>query len=112
MTSILIPLGMIFIATWVGAFGALYLKKGSSISLKKIFTNFKLIFGLSLYGLASAIFIYALKFGELSILYPMTALSYIWVAILSYYLLKEKITKQKLAGIALIIIGVALLALK
>lgn len=47
---------------------------------------------------------------QYSILYPMTAITYIWTAIISHRLLGEKISKRALLGIVLICIGVVLLA--
>ena len=102
----------IIIATWIGAFGALFLKKGSHFKLKDAYKNYPLILGLLLYGLSSILFIYILRFGELSIIYPLTSLSYVWVIILSIWLLKEKITKLKWLGIIFIILGVILLSLR
>lgn len=102
----------IIIATWIGAFGALFLKKGSNFKFKEFYKNYTLFFGLLLYGLSSILFIYTLRFGELSIIYPLTSLSYVWVICLSIWFLKEKITKRKWLGIIFIIIGVILLGLR
>ncbi|GIU68963.1 MAG: hypothetical protein KatS3mg002_0199 [Candidatus Woesearchaeota archaeon] len=93
-----------------------FLKKGSKefhikISLRNIFDilkNHNLIIGIFFYGLSSLIFIMVLRITDLSIAYPMTSLAYIFVTLLSYKLLKEKINAYKIIGIILIIIGVVL----
>jgi uncharacterized membrane protein len=97
----------------MGAFGSLYLKFGSKkkISLKEIFKNYEIIIGFLLYGGSTIPFIAALKFGELSFVYPLTALSYVWVTILSKKYLNEKITKNKVFGILLIMLGILLISL-
>jgi drug/metabolite transporter (DMT)-like permease len=53
--------------------------------------------------------ILALRDGELSTLYPIIAMSYVWVDLLSMYFFHEKMNIWKAGGIALIIGGVALL---
>lgn len=106
-------IGLVIIGTFIGAVGSLYLKKGSStISLKilELIQNYQLILGVILYLLSSVFFIAALKYGELSTLYPITSLSYIWISFLSIKFLKEKMNKYKWMGIFLIILGVIFLA--
>jgi uncharacterized membrane protein len=56
-------------------------------------------------------FIYAVKHGELSVLYPFVATSYIWANLLAMKYLDEKMNKLKWLGIVFIIIGVGLIAL-
>jgi drug/metabolite transporter (DMT)-like permease len=65
--------------------------------------------GYALYGVMTVILVIALRHGELSVLYPVIALSYIWVAILSVLIFHESMNGFKIAGIALIIAGVAVL---
>ncbi|MBT4540500.1 EamA family transporter [Candidatus Woesearchaeota archaeon] len=101
-------------ATFMGATGSLLLKIGSSkfkLEIKALITNYALIFGLGLYGLASILFIIALKYGDLSYLYPFISLSYIWTALLSVKYLKEDMNKWKWISIIIIIIGVSFIGL-
>lgn len=65
--------------------------------------------GYALYAVMTVILVVALRHGELSVLYPIIALSYIWVAILSVIVFHESMNGFKVAGIALIIAGVAVL---
>ncbi|MAF34587.1 hypothetical protein CMO91_01950 [Candidatus Woesearchaeota archaeon] len=58
-----------------------------------------------MYALGAAILIYALTGGELTLLYPVIATSYIWVNILAYFLFQEPLTFTKWIGIASIIAG-------
>ena len=57
----------------------------------------------------AVLMVYALRHGELSILYPLIALGYVWVAILSVLVFHETMNAMKLAGIAIIVAGVAVL---
>ena len=110
---------LLIVASIVGAFGSLFLKIGSNHiithgGLKKLILNiknYKLIFGAFLYGLSSVFFIMALRLGDLSMVYPMTSLTYVFITILSSIYLKERITKYKVAGVGFIILGVILVTL-
>lgn len=78
-------------------------------NLVAIVTNWMLMAGYALYGLNTLLMVLALREGELSMLYPIIALTYVWVTLLSYTLLREPPNAFKNAGIALIVIGVAVL---
>ena len=102
-------IGLVIFGTLVGSFGPILLKKASSKQLLKISslaTNYHLMGSVALYAVGIMIFIPALKGGDLSVLYPFAALSYIWVSLLSVKFLGERMNKLKWLGIALIIIGV------
>jgi len=114
MTTQLWAIGLVILATLVGAFGPILLKKASAKSLSKISSlaaNYHLFGGIALYGLGTVLFIPSLKGGDLSVLYPFVALTYIWVSFLSVKFLNEKMNKFKWFGIALIIIGVSLIGI-
>lgn len=106
--------GLVVAATLVGAFGPILLKRASAEKLSKIsalIKNYNLFGGVALYALGTLLFIPALKGGELSVLYPFVALSYVWVSLLSMKFLGEKMNKLKWLGIALIIIGVSFIGI-
>ncbi len=72
-------------------------------------TSASLIAGLILYGVGALMMVLALQHGELSVLYPVISLSYVWVAILSVLVFHEHMNVFRLAGISVIILGVAIL---
>jgi len=112
MPTQLWAIGLVILATLVGAFGPILLKKASEKKLSKIsslMTNYPLFGGVSLYAIGTILFIPALKGGDLSVLYPLVALGYIWVSLLSVKFLGEKMNSMKWFGIASIIIGVSLI---
>ena len=114
MATQLFAVGLVIFGTFVMSFGTILLKKGSSKQLLKISslaTNYSLMGGVALYGIGTMIFIPALKRGDLSVLYPFAALSYIWVSLLSVKFLGERMNKLKWLGIVLIIIGVAFIGI-
>ena len=99
-------------AAVLGALGQLNFKLGSDKLTFKIFDIIKnkfLIIGVILYGISTVMFIVSLKGGELSVLYPLIATSYVWATILAKKVLKEDINMYKTTGILLIIIGVAVI---
>jgi drug/metabolite transporter (DMT)-like permease len=74
-----------------------------------IFTNPAILGGYCLYGIFTVLFVYALRHGELSILYPLISLAYVWVAIIGAVAFHEAMNPLKLTGIAIIMAGVTVL---
>jgi drug/metabolite transporter (DMT)-like permease len=104
---------MVFGCTVLGAAAQIFMKLGANHlahpGLIGMVTNLPLLSGLVLYGLSTVLLVLALKDGELSLLYPVIALTYVWVTVLSLLLLHDKPDPYKLAGIAIIVIGVSVL---
>lgn len=103
---------LVFACTVLGAAAQILMKVGMahfSPEPWKIATNVPLVAGYALYGINTLMLVLALKDGELSMLYPIIALTYVWVTLLSYALLPEKPNVYKNVGIATIVIGVAVL---
>ena len=110
----LISIVLTLIACIIGAFGALYLKKSSqkfSFNIRLIMKNKSLIKGISLYIIATVFYVFALREGHLSVLYPMVSLTYIFIIMLSVKKLHEPLNKFKIIGTSLIIIGIILIGL-
>tara|TARA_Y100000310_G_scaffold258452_1_gene266865 strand:- start:50 stop:400 length:351 start_codon:yes stop_codon:yes gene_type:complete len=102
-------MGVIIVACFIGAYAALLLKKASakmSFSFKFLFSR-ELIISLSLYGFSTVLFVPALKFGELSVLYPLVATTYIWTSLFSVKFLGEKMNIWKWMGVLVVLIGVS-----
>jgi drug/metabolite transporter (DMT)-like permease len=108
---------LVVICTILGAAAQLLLKVGSAtVATDSLFTivwtmaaNPPLVAGLSLYGLSTVLFIYALRNEQLSLLYPLISLTYIWVTIVSVTVLDESLSWWKVSGVLVIVGGVALL---
>jgi drug/metabolite transporter (DMT)-like permease len=77
--------------------------------LKALVTNWELVLGYSLHACNAFLLILALRDGELSLLYPIIALTYVWVNILSMYFFHERPNLWKAVGILLVIGGVGML---
>jgi multidrug transporter EmrE-like cation transporter len=103
---------LVFACTILGAAAQILMKTGMTHfepRLAAILTNVPLIAGYALYGLNTLMLVLALRDGELSLLYPVIALTYVWVTLLSYWLLAERPNVLKNVGIAVIVIGVGVL---
>ena len=107
------PVGLVFCCTILGAAAQVLMKTGanhlSHPGLIGMATNLPLMAGYCLYGLSTLLLVLALKDGELSLLYPVIALTYVWVTVLSFLIFHEDINVWKLLGIVLIVSGVAVL---
>jgi drug/metabolite transporter (DMT)-like permease len=77
-----------------------------------IVSNPRLFVGYLLYGVNTFLMAAALKGRELSRLYPIIALTFVWVTILSVFELGEKLNVFRIAGIILIVGGVSVLGMK
>ncbi|MEK6809221.1 MAG: EamA family transporter [Nanoarchaeota archaeon] len=104
------PIVLVLIGGFYGALAPIYLKKGLNQWPKfrrKAFKN--IVIGIFIFGSALLPLIIALKFSDLSLLYPLTGLSYVWTAMYSAHFLKEKINGYTWTGVAFTVSGVFLI---
>ncbi|MEE9138122.1 MAG: EamA family transporter [candidate division NC10 bacterium] len=103
---------LVLITALLAAVGQLFFKWGAgsvSSNLWDWVLNWSLIVGLALHGVGFVLLVVALKHGNLSILYPVLATSYVWVALLSVRFLGEPFSTTQWIGTALIIGGISLI---
>jgi drug/metabolite transporter (DMT)-like permease len=113
MKNLRIGITLVIICTFLTALGEFLFKQSSESfqwDLVSLLTNYYLIFGFLVYGLGAILLILALKFGDLSVIYPFIALNFIWVMMISFWLLGENITKLKILAIIFVFFGVILIA--
>lgn len=105
-------IALVLITAFLAAVGQLLFKWGAasiSSDLWSWLINWPLIAGLALHGVGFVLLVIALKHGNLSILYPVLATSYIWVALLSVRFLSESFSMTQWIGIALVVGGISLI---
>ena len=109
---------LVSLSTILGATGQILMKKGADPNIHgmlptiiRIFTNFNLFVGYMLYALVAVLMVLALRKGQLSLLYPVIALTFVWVAILSVIIFHETLGPLRIAGITTVVLGVALLGM-
>jgi len=101
---------LIILTTGLTSFAQILYKKAWNQNPETILVNgigipgslpfYTLIFsGLSLYGLGFVFMSLAFKGGEVTVLYPIFASSYVWVVLLSNYYFVEPITLLKIIGV-------------
>lgn len=100
---------LVFGASIVGSFGAVFLKLGAVRTAGGgllTFLNSHLILGVSLYLGSSVFYGLGIRQGQLSVLYPMVALGYVWTLFWARLFFQERFTRQKLLGLSLVLLGV------
>ena len=112
MTVVLIVLFLSM--TLLGSSGCLLLKistkRGLTIGILLKTPNFYL--GAFCYFLSAVLNIILLKYMDYAIILPLTSITYVWSMIFAHFLLHEKITREKMSGMALIIAGIPFLFVK
>ena len=101
------------LSAFMGSIGQLEFKRGADdlqFDVKLLLTNYHLIIGVAIYFVSTVFYIYALSKGQLSILYPIVATSYIWTSIFAKIFLNEPINTTNWMGVFLILLGVTLIA--
>jgi len=112
------PVLLILLAVSLGAFGQILIKHGMrqfgaisglnlARSLQALFTPF-VAAGVGLYVISTLVGLLVLSRAPLSYAYPMIAVSYVIVVFLSWLIFGEKVTAMRMAGLALIVVGVVL----
>jgi multidrug transporter EmrE-like cation transporter len=108
---------LVFLCTVVGAAAQMLIKEGATTvkqpgflgAIVAMLTNPPLFAGYCLYGFNTILMVLALKDGELSLIYPVIALTYVWVELVSMFVFHEPMNAFKAIGITVIIAGVAVL---
>jgi small multidrug resistance pump len=108
--------GLVIFGTLLAAAAQVLIKRGATGLESKhvidMITNVNLMAGYALYAAFTLLLSLALRDTELSILYPIISLTFVWVAILSSVIFGEQLGPLKMIGIAIICCGVALLGSK
>ncbi len=104
---------MMFICTLFSSVAQLLYKAGVpklDFTIMSILTNYEILGGLLMYVIGAAIMIYALRNGEVSVLYPIIATSYIWVILFAGIIFNEHISFLKWFGVSVIILGIVFIS--
>jgi drug/metabolite transporter (DMT)-like permease len=107
-TPLVEGMALVFAASVVGSFGAVFLKLGAAKLDGTLlsFLNQRLALGVALFLGSSVFYTLGIRQGQLSVLYPMVSLGYIWALLWARLFFGESFTKPKLIGLSLILLGV------
>lgn len=115
MTKELVLYSLILLSSvFISSISQILLKKGAEReypSKIREYLNPYVMSGYALFFGCTLLSMYALKVVPLSMAPLLEAFGYIFVALLSFFFLKERFTKRQLIGTALIIAGVVVYAL-
>lgn len=111
---------LIIVSVILSACGQVAMKMGASslnsnqdmllLKFLSYFTNLPIMVGLTLYGLSAFIWIAALEKVQLSFAYPMAALGYVLVAVMSFFIFNEPMSLTRIVGLAIIVLGVVVIS--
>ncbi len=106
-------MALVLAASVVGSFGAVFLKFGAARVTRNplSFLNSRLALGVALYLGSSVFYFLGIRGGQLSILYPLVSLGYIWTLVWARIFFHEALTRQKFLGLGLILLGVVLVGM-
>ena len=97
--------------TLFGSLGALYFKKVSqSNGIKGLIRDKNLYIALAAYALSSILNVLILVVMDYAVVLPLCAITYVWTTILAVPYFKEKITTNKIIGMAFIFAGTAFIS--
>lgn len=114
MNKVLIYSCIYILGVVISAFAQTLLKKSANIEREskiKEYLNFKTIFAYGIFFGATLCTVLAYKYVPLSMGPILGTTEYLFVALLSYWLLKEKISKKKLIGLITIMLGVLIFSI-
>lgn len=101
---------IILVGSLIGSLGNLMVKLGANkYSFWRLWRSGYLWGGLVFYGLSVLAYVFVLRIEELSVVYPLVSMSYIWTTIFSIKYLGEKMNKWKWIGLSGIILGIVLI---
>lgn len=102
----IIYLFSLLVMTLLGSVASLFLKRASvAEGIILMVRDKNLYIGGFLYFASAILNIWILRYLDYSVVLPLTSFTYVWTMILSYLILKEKITRKKVGGVVLILLG-------
>jgi len=98
---------LVLVASVIGSLAAVLLKYGAD-RLRKPYVRAAgwLGGGILLFCVSSVFYIWGLKDGSLTVLYPMVSLGYVWTLLWSRLFFGEPFNRHKVIGLALVLLGV------
>lgn len=103
---LLMSLAQVFLKRGVERVGKINLNDFISRKIIEMIKERNLLWGLSLYVISTLLWLVILSRAELSLVYPLVALSYLFGVVLAKVILDESITLLRWVGAIIIVIGV------
>jgi drug/metabolite transporter (DMT)-like permease len=106
MTATALGVFLVVFSTMVEGFGQVFLKKSALEFARR---RFWIMLGVLVLSVEVVLYSGALHFLAVSTAFPLTSLSFVMVTVLSRWLLGETIPVRRWVGVALILVGTALI---
>lgn len=109
-----IPILLILVAAFIGAFAQYFFKLGSLKIIEiPIYKNWFFIAGLVSFFWVLVLMTLSFRYGGLMmVVYPAYGTTYIWALIISHYFAKEPVNYVQVSGVFCIILGIGLISAK
>jgi drug/metabolite transporter (DMT)-like permease len=110
---------VILVGVTAGAFGGILLKIGATELpvaaspfewMRAVVLNWKLALAVVLYVIPLLLWIHLLRVMDISLLQPVLALVYVVTPVLAWVILGERVSLMRMAGIAVVMVGVVIIA--
>jgi undecaprenyl phosphate-alpha-L-ara4N flippase subunit ArnE len=105
---------LVLAASFIGSFGMVILKAGAdrlTSGLRHMFFSWRVGVGVLLFGVSSIFYMFGVKQGNLTVLYPLVSLGYVWTLLWARVFFHESFNRSKWFGLALILLGVVSIGL-
>jgi undecaprenyl phosphate-alpha-L-ara4N flippase subunit ArnE len=109
MTGALLGIALVVLSAVIEGVAQMFFKKSALAAARK---HVWVAAGVGLFIVQALIYTGALRLVEVSTAFPITSIGFIVVALLSQRFLGEPVTRSRWAGVLLITLGVALLAIQ
>lgn len=108
---ILNAFAQLFLKAGTNAVGAIHLTSENWFATGwKLATQLPILAGLTCYAISLVVWVIGLSRADVTMAYPMLSLGYVVTAVLAWMFLGEVVSPQRMVALAVIIIGVAMLA--
>jgi len=106
VSLLLTLLCVVMISSGQVLFKSAALKTVSAAGWMERWLNMHLLIALAIYGIATIMWIWILRYTSLSVAYPMFALAFLFVPLMAYFFLHEPLSVRTFIGGAFIVVGV------
>jgi len=112
LPSQLMPIVLNIVASFFGAFGQYFYKLGSKrLGAESLLRNWQLGLGVLLFCAVMVLFVAGFKLGgRLSVVFPFYALTFVWGALIGYWLENEPVNLLQWSGIGIVVLGISIVA--
>lgn len=100
---------ILLLSVFISAVSQIILKTAADRTYEsklKEYLNVRVIFAYGLFFISTILTMLSLRYVPLSLQPILESTSYIYVSVMGYFLLKERFSRRKLAGLGLILLGI------